>query len=461
MNRRSFLGAGAGAVLGAARGRGESSTPSNVVMIFADDLGYGDLGCYGSGIPTPHLDGMARKGAQFGHFYSASAVCSPSRAALLTGRYPVRVNVPRVLSAGEPGGLAKDETTMAQMLKDSGYATSCVGKWHLGTDPGYMPTSRGFDEFYGMPYSHDMWPRPLMHNDEIIECPADISTLTQRYTQQAASFIQRSVASSKPFFLYLAHSAPHLPLAASPGFRYKSGQGLYGDVVGELDWSVGAVLQTLKELGVDGTTLVMFSSDNGPWYQGSSGPFRGRKGSTYEGGVRMPFLARMPGRIPAGLRSNALSSAMDILPTVAGLTGATLPPRPLDGVDLWPVLSGQADSVERDVLLYFDDVNLQCARMGDWKAHLARYNTPPYSPAPACGRQNLALPSPELYDLAADPGENYDRAEGNSTVLADIKARVNRLLGGFPAVVWNAWNDTQGRKVQDAPTDGLPVAGDN
>ncbi len=432
--------------------------PPNIVFIYADDLGYGDLGVYGSHIRTPNLDQMAAEGARFTQFYSANPVCSPSRAALLTGRYPTRTGVPMVLFPTDTTGLADSETTIAQLLKPQDYATICIGKWHLGHLPHYLPTNRGFDEYYGIPYSNDMKPRPLLHGVgqqiEQLEEPATLETLTPRYTEQALRFIERS--KDRPFFLYMPHTFPHIPLAASRRFRGKSGLGLYGDAVEELDWSVGEVLRAVKRHGLDGNTLVMFSSDNGPWYQGSPGRLRGRKGMTYEGGVREPFLARFPGRIPAGLTCAGVSGTIDILPTVAKLTGAALPALPLDGIDIWPLLSGQRPSLEREALLYFDGWNLQCARLGKWKLHFARYNAFAYSPAPSGGRFNLPLKSPELYDIENDADESYDAAAENPEVVAEIRGRVERLLETFPAEVKKAWADTQGRQVVDTPAGALP-----
>jgi arylsulfatase len=401
---------------------------------------------------------MAAEGARFTQFYSASPVCSPSRAALLTGRYPPRVGVPRVLGPGEDAGLPDSETTMAQMLKSAGYRTMCVGKWHVGDLPKYLPLNRGFDEYFGIPYSNDMWPRPLMRNNDIIEQPATLETLTPRYTDEAVSFIQRS--RNGPFFLYLAHSYPHVPLAASPRFLGKSGMGLYADVVQELDWSVGQVLQALKDNGLDDNTLVMFASDNGPWWQGSQGRLRGRKGETYEGGMREPLIARFPGMIPAGTVSDGMATTLDLMPTLARLCNAPLPANPLDGVDIWPLLTGTQDEVDRDVFLYFDDVHIQCARLGRWKLHVSRYNIRAWSPAPAVGRMNLPLPKPELYDLSTDPQEAYDCASSHPDIVADMRQRVMALLPSFPPSVIGAWQDTMRRKVQDAPDDGLPVPGD-
>jgi arylsulfatase A len=448
------LAAGAAALSGAAPAYSAATQPPNVVLIYADDLGYGDLGCYGSPIRTPHLDRMAAEGARFTHFYSANPVCSPSRAALLTGRYPTRVNVPRVLFPKDDIGLPGNEVTIARMLKPLGYKSMCIGKWHLGHHAQYLPTSHGFDEYYGIPYSNDMVPTPLMHNTETIEEPARQETLTPRYTEQAVRFIEQS--RNSPFFLYMPHTFPHIPLFASPRFRGKSKYGIYGDVIEELDWSVGQVLTALEKNNVAKNTLVMFSSDNGPWYLGSPGRLRGRKGMTYEGGVRVPFLARLPGRIPNGLTSAGVSSTMDILPTVAKLTGATLPSQPLDGIDIWPLLSGRQSQLEREALLYFDGWHVQCARWRNWKLHVARFNSVIYTPQPAGGRVNLPLPQPELYDVARDEDESYDVAPENPRVVEEMQARIERLIPTFPEPVREAWAETRARKVADTPTGQLP-----
>ncbi len=426
--RRRFLQTMAGAA-GSAPFCAAAVRP-NIVLIYADDLGYGDLGCYGSQLRTPHLDRMASEGIRFTQFYSANPVCSPSRAALLTGRYPTRVGVPRVLFPKDATGLPDSETTMAQMLQGVGYRTMCVGKWHLGHLPPYLPTSRGFDEYFGIPYSNDMIPRVLLHNTETVEQTATLETLTPRYTERAVDFIRKSKGS--PFFLYMPHTYPHIPLAASDRFRGQTGLGLYADVVAELDWSVGQVLSALQETGVADNTLALFSSDNGPWFQGSPGRLRGRKGSTLEGGVREPFLARFPGRIPRGKVSAGVASTMDLLPTIARLADAPLPAKPLDGIDIWPLLSGAKPSLDREALLYFDDIHLQCARWSRWKLHVARYDSAPYSPPPPGGRHNLPLNEPELYDLEIDPDESYDVAREHPKVVSEIQARLQRLMAGFP-----------------------------
>ncbi len=452
MDRRSFLKATLAATLGG-MARAQSSFP-NIVFILADDLGYGDLGCYGSNIPTPNIDNMAAEGVRFEHFYSASPVCSPSRAALLTGRYPTRVGVPRVLMPWDQNGLSLSEITLPQVLKPLNYRTMCVGKWHLGSQPDYLPTNRGFDQFFGLPYSNDLWPLPLMSNTETLESPPVQETLTSRYTDQAINFIKNSNGS--PFFLYLAHSAPHVPLAASGRFKGKSGLGVYGDVVAELDWSVGQVLGALKDNGLDNNTLVMFTSDNGPWYQGSPGKLRGRKGDTYEGGMREPFVARWPGRIPGGKTTRAMASTLDIFPTVAQLTGAGLPAQ-MDGVDISPILTGQQDTVDRPPFLYFDNWNLQCARAGKWKLHVSRYNSASWGPDPPGGRMNLPLLQPELYNVEMDPEESYDLAGDHPDIVASIRSQMAAAIPTFPAQVQNAWNATINQPVQATWDGALPA----
>lgn len=431
------------------------SRPPNVIMILADDLGYGDLSCYGSNISTPNLDRMAQEGIRCTHFSSASPVCSPSRAALMTGRYPTRVGIPRVIDPTDATGLPESETTLAQMLKSAGYSTMCIGKWHLGSLPRFLPTNRGFDEFFGMPHSIDMSPRVLMHNTELLEQSCDLENLTQRYTQRAVDFINQSKGS--PFFLYMPHSFPHIPYTASKPFLGRSGQGLYGDSIQEIDASVGQILQALSRNGIDSNTLVMFSSDHGPWYQGSAGGLRGRKGETFEGGVRVPFIARYPGLIPSGQVSQALTTHLDILPTVARLAGAALPQNPLDGIDIWPLLSGQRQDLPREAFLYFNDVCLQSARLDAWKLHATRFNTPAFSPEPVGGRVNLPLFNPELYNVVTDVDETHDRADRNPALVADIRSRMDGLIRTFPSEIQNAWYDTLSRKVYNTPAGALPI----
>lgn len=449
-------------------GMASPAPPPNFVVILADDMGYGDLSCYGSRIHTPNLDRMAQEGVQFSQFYSANPVCSPSRASLLTGRYGVRCGVPTVLQPTDPGGLAPTEVTIAQMLKPAGYRTMCVGKWHLGRPSHYLPTARGFDEYFGIPYSNDMTPSILMHNTDIIQSPVDLATLTRRYTDQAVSFIRRSGTS--PFFLFLAHTFPHIPLAASHDFLGKSGMGLYGDVIQELDWSVGQVIQALQDNDVDDNTLVLFTSDNGPWFQGSPGRLRGRKGDTFEGGMREPFIARFPGRIPAAVRRargltrptqarrvDVMASTLDILPTIAGFAQVPLTRNPLDGVDIGPVLTGQAIDVNRPLFLYFSNWDLQCARLGEWKLHMSRGNVPAYTAEPKVGYFNLRLLNPELYNLDTDPEEAEDVSAQNPDIVAEIQQRFAQMLPSFPPEVQTAWKKTQNTPVYPNEPGAYPI----
>ncbi len=436
------------------RNRASGDRP-NIIVVLADDLGYGDVGCYGSRIPTPNIDRMAGEGVRLGQCYAASPVCSPSRASLLTGRYPTRVGIPRVMLPSDDFGLPDTETTLPQILKSHGYRTSAIGKWHLGTQPQYLPTSRGFDEYFGIPYSNDMLPRRLLRNTAVADDSADLGAIEQRYVDEAVRFI--SSAKDGPFFLYLATHAPHIPLVrGGKQPMVRTGLGPYGDMVAEVDWTVGQVLRAIADNGLDENTLVVFTSDNGPWYQGSAGALRGRKGSTWDGGVRIPFVARFPGRIPAGLSASGVASLMDLLPTLADLAGAARPANPLDGVDIWPMLTGEAEQVDREPLLYFDSWHLQCARLGPWKLHVSRYNTVAWGPSPECGRINLPLPHPELYNLEADPGETCDLAPDQPDLVADLRARIENALGTFPADVTNAWYDTMRRPVWDTPAGALP-----
>ncbi len=452
--RRDFL-ASAGAAFAASSLFGAPQKRPNIVLILCDDLGFGDLGCYGSKIRTPNIDRMASEGMRFTNLNSADPVCSPSRAALLTGRYPTRVGVPRVFFPSDKGGLNLDEVTLANVLQAEGYRTLCVGKWHLGRPEPYLPTSRGFEHYFGIPYSNDMNPRPLMEDAKVIEEPANLNTLTARYTEHAVKFIRDSKQS--PFFLYMPHTFPHIPLGVSDRFRGKSSEGLYGDVLEELDWSVGQVLEELRNNNLDRDTLVLFSSDNGPWFQGSPGKLRGRKTTTYEGGVREPFIARWPGQIPAGQVCDAVASLMDVFPTVTRLCGGKLPAKPIDGIDIWPLLSGQVKSIDREVLLYFDNWDLQCAKWMNWKLHIARHNSSTYSATPAGGRHNYVLIKPELYNLADDPQESYDVATEHPDIVAEIQKRVARLMEQFPEPVKTAYAESKARPYDPlTPTAARP-----
>jgi uncharacterized sulfatase len=342
--------------------------PPNFVVILCDDLGIGDIGPYGNErIKTPNLDRMAAEGALLTDFYAAANVCTASRAGILTGRYPARMGLakPDVARATNDMGLNADEITIAAALKPAGYATACIGKWHLGHADEQWPTAHGFDYFYGLRYSNDMLPLALYRMSEPFEEPVDQTTLTKRYTEEAIGFIEAH--RDEPFFVYLPHSMPHVPLFASEKFEGVSDVSLYGDVIEELDWSVGEILATLERLGLDENTLVLFTSDNGPWWEGSSGPYRNRKGSSWDGGMRVPLIARWPGTIPAGTRSNAIGMNIDLLPTLVQLAGLELPDdRPIDGRDLMPVLTEGADSGHSHLLL-FDGSDIACVRTQDWK----------------------------------------------------------------------------------------------
>lgn len=426
-----------------------AASKPNVVVLFADDLGYGDLGCYGSPvIRTPHLDRMAAEGLRFTDFYSASEVCTPSRAALLTGRYPVRSGMcgnRRVLFPNSKGGLPPAEVTLAEALKGVGYATAHIGKWHLGIHPGSRPLDQGFDHSFGLPYSNDMdarpglapgssgsptpphdgWNVPLLRDGTVVEQPADQTTLTRRYTEEAVRFI--TAHKERPFFLYLAHTFPHVPLFASPSFQGKSRAGIYGDSVEELDWSVGQVLSALRQEGLAGNTLVVFTSDNGPWLimgdqGGSAGPLREGKGSTWEGGMRVPGIAWMPGRIPPGVTAQP-ASTLDILPTALGLAHAP-PPKDvtLDGLDLAPLLFASKPLPPRPFFYYRGDQLFAC-RLGEWKVHFR--TQPGYGP----GKLEHHEP-PLLFHLGRDPSEKRNVAAHHGDVLAQVQAAVKDHQAG-------------------------------
>jgi arylsulfatase A-like enzyme len=377
----------------------------NVIIFFTDDQGYQDVGCFGSPlIKTPNLDQMAKDGMLCTDFYSASPVCSPSRAALLTACYPPRVGVPVVLWPDSETGLDPKEVTIADMLKEKGYATACIGKWHVGDQPEYLPTQQGFDQYLGIPYSNDMsvnpkvkvagdcvfnegmtldsirqakWVRgrvPLMRQDEVVEYPVDQKTITKRYTREAIQFITQQKDSS--FFLYIAQTMPHIPLHPSPEFLGTSARGLYGDVIEELDWSMGQIMKTLKDLHLDENTLVIFTSDNGPWnlkngHGGSALPLRGFKFDTYEGGMRVPMIAQWTGKIPAGSVCSEVVSTIDFLPTLAHITGAQIPHNHIDGENIWPLLSGEKGAQSpHEAYYYYSDTVLQAVRSGDWKLRM-------------------------------------------------------------------------------------------
>jgi len=415
----------------------------NFVIVFTDDQGYGDLGSFGAiDFTTPNLDQMARNGMRFTNFYAAQAVCSASRAGLLTGCYPNRIGITGALMPWANHGLADEELTIAEMLKSVGYSTGIFGKWHLGHHQQFLPLQHGFDEYLGLPYSNDMWPihydgtpatdtthrkskhppLPLIEGNEIIERITTIEQqdqLTTMYTEKAVDFIKRN--RSKPFFLYLPHTMAHVPLGVSDKFRGKSKQGLYGDVIMEIDWSVGQILATLEELNLTENTLVIFISDNGPWlnfgnHAGSTAGLREGKGTSFEGGQRVPCIMQWPESIPAGLVNPQLAASIDILPTIAEITGAELPKRKIDGISILPLLSGEQNVSPRESLYYYyGRNNLEAVRYEHWKLVLPHITRSYRNVLPG----NDGVPGPysrdtvqqALYDLRRDPGESYDVQE--------------------------------------------------
>jgi arylsulfatase A len=419
----------------------------NFIYILTDDLGYGDLGCYGSrAIRTPHLDGMARDGVRFTQFYSGSSLCTPARASLLTGRYAPRVGrLIHPLNAGNNYGLPAEEVTIAETLRGAGYATACIGKWHLGHLPPFLPTKHGFDYWYGLPYSNDLKPLPLMRNTDVLTTEVDQTRLTDDYTRESLQFIDKSGAEGKPFFLYLAHTMPHDPVHAPPRFRGKSPGGLYGDAVENIDWSTGEVLATLKRLKLDQNTLVMFTSDNGPWFEGSARGLRGRKAEQYEGGFRVPFLARWPGHIRAGTVCETPAMAIDIHPTMALLAGTRIHPSVrLDGRDMSRLLLGETRECPNEIFLFFYRERLHAVRMGDWKLHLAALTRAPYMRIKAFRdghaevKEDRKLPEPQLYNLALDPDESYNVAPEHPDIVRAITERVKAELTTYPESVRSA-----------------------
>jgi arylsulfatase A len=422
----------------------------NIVIIFTDDQGYADVGCFGAkGFETPNLDRLAREGRRLTNFHVAQPVCSASRAALLTGCYPNRIGIHGALGPKATHGIADGEMTLARILKGKGYATGMAGKWHLGHHARFLPVHHGFDEYLGLPYSNDMWPYhpeakpgsypplPLIDGDRIIDpevTPDDQRRLTTRYTERAVAFIDRN--KDRPFFFYLAHSMPHVPLFVSDRFQGKSRQGRYGDVIQEIDWSVGEVLEAIRRNDLERETLVLFATDNGPWlsygdHGGSAGSLREGKGTCWEGGVRVPGIVKWPGRIPAGTSSDAMLMTIDLLPTLAKLVGAELPGHAIDGLDVWSLLSGEpgARNPHDAYLYYFEQNQLQAVVSGDgrWKLQLPHaYRSLAGHPGGRGGTpakyQQVKLIANELYDLANDVGETVD-------VAARYPEIVRRLLG--------------------------------
>ncbi len=421
---------------GAMSKTGRAETP-NFIVIFCDDLGYGDVGCFGSKLHrTPNIDRMAREGVRFTSFYVTSGVCTPSRSSLMTGCYPRRVNMHvdskgrGVLFPVDKKGLNPNEITIAEVLKGRGYATTCIGKWHLGDQKEFLPTRQGFDSYYGIPYSNDMGvrknsnrpPLPLLRNETVIESPVDQNTITKRYAQEAVRFIEAN--KERPFFIYLPHAMPHNPVHSSDAFRGKSANKGYGDCVEEIDFTTGQILASLKQNGIDDKTLVIFTSDNGASrsFGGSNLPLSGWKGSTMEGGMREPCIMRWPGRIPAGTACDEIASTLDILPTVAKLAGTNAPSdRIIDGRDIWPLMCSQkgAKSPHEAFYYYWED-QLQAVRSGRWKLVL------PFEKK----KRNWGKPEPnmplQLFDLNADIAEKNSLADQHPEIVEKLMVYIRK-----------------------------------
>jgi arylsulfatase A-like enzyme len=420
----------------------------NIVVVYADDLGYADLGCFGAEAwKTPHLDAVAKSGIRFTDFHVSQPVCSASRCSLLTGCYANRLGIHGALGPNSRVGISDKELTLAELCKQKGYATAMVGKWHLGHLPPFLPTKHGFDSYFGLPYSNDMWPfhpeakagtyppLPLFENDRIINANVtaeDQAKLTQQYTDRAVKFIAANKA--KPFFLYVAHSMPHVPIFAGAKFAGQSKSGTYGDVIQELDASVGAIVAELRKQDIEKNTLLIFTSDNGPWlsygnHAGSAGPLREGKGTSWEGGVRVPFVAQWPGRIPAGSTQHEPAMTIDLLPTVAKIIGGKLPDHPIDGRDILPLLKAQpgAKCPHEAYFHYYNQNELQAVRSGQWKLVFPHtYRTmqgqePGKDGKPGRYKQ-LMLESPELYDLKSDIGETKNVATLNPDIVKKLQA---------------------------------------
>lgn len=419
----------------------EQAQPPNVVIFFTDDMGYADLSSYDSTIcTTPNLDKLAASGMRFTSFYVSEAVCSASRSSLITGCYAQRISIRGALGPKSTHGLHPDETTIAELVKPLGYATAAFGKWHLGHTPHALPNRHGFDEYFGLPYSNDMWPYhygdqdrglignpnwpdlPVIDGSKTIETNPRQDSLTPRYTKRALDFIDRK--KDGPFLLYLAYSHPHVPIAASKKFKGSTGKGLYADMIAEIDDSVGQVVNKLDKLGLRENTLVIFASDNGPWTKfgneaGETGPLRGDKGTAFEGGVRVPGIFSMPGTIPANQTSDAITATIDILPTIARMTGAELPKLPIDGKDISPLLLGKTPHARREVYHFYYGGELHAVRVADWKLHLPhkwrKVVTKGKDGQP--GKQAYPKIELSLYNLKDDIGESTNVAKKHPEVV--------------------------------------------
>ncbi len=430
----------------------KSTQPPNIVLIFTDDQGYGDVGVFGADdIATPNLDQMASEGIKLTSFYSAQAVCSASRVGILTGCYPNRVGIHGALGPESKNGINDSETTMAEMLKEIGYKTAIFGKWHLGHHPKFLPTRHGFDEYFGIPYSNDMWPYhpqqgtvfnfpdlPLFEQETVIDTLTEQSQLTTQITERSVDFINRN--KDNPFFLYVPHPQPHVPLFVSDKFKGKSDRGLYGDVIMEIDWSVGQIVDALKKNGLEENTVIIFTSDNGPWlsygnHAGSALPLREGKGTGWEGGQREPFIMKYPKKLAANKTIETPIMAIDILPTIAEITGAKLPGKIIDGKSAWSVLTGESEESPNEAYFFYYRVNeLFGVRYGKWKLYFPhRYRTmdgqePGKDGLPGDYRM-VDLEEIELYDLSSDISETKNVAEANPEVVEKIKLLANDMRG--------------------------------
>ncbi|MBP8790812.1 MAG: sulfatase [Breznakibacter sp.] len=439
-NRMSYGTLGAGALLSATGGVEaqtgvKSDRQPNIVLIVTDDLAFSDMGCYGADdIATPNLDSLAHNGVRFTNFYAAQAVSSASRAAMMTGCYPARVGLQGALTPGSPYGINESETTVAEMLLEAGYATGMVGKWHLGDIEQFLPTQHGFQSYFGIPYSNDMWPYhpqkiafpplPLMENNRVVKILEDQTELTTWYTDRATRFIDEH--HDRPFFLYLAHNMPHVPLYVSDKFKGKSNRGLYGDVIMEIDWSVGEVMKALRKYGIDENTLVIFTSDNGPWlsygdHAGCALPLREGKHTTWDGGHRVPCIVSWPAAVAKNMECQQAAMNIDFLPTIAQVSGAKLPDKPIDGKTMMPLLTNPEDAVSQHEALYFYyETHLQAVRSGKWKLHL------PHSYSSLNGRSGGKDGMPVPYETLKTDWTLYDLGK-------DI-SESNNLYGQFPEV---------------------------
>lgn len=455
----------------------------NIVLIFADDQGYGDVGCFGaSDLKTPNMDRLAREGTRFTNFYVAQPVCTASRAALLSGCYSNRVGMAGALNHTSTVGINPQETLLSEMCKTQGYATAIYGKWHLGHEPPFLPTRQGFDEFFGIPYSNDNGPLhpvirdipalPLYENETVVERDPDQSQFTRRLTERAVNFIEKN--RERPFFLYLPHIMPHVPIFASEKFRGTSRRGLFGDVIQELDWSVGQILDTLETQGLSEKTLVIYTSDNGPFlsygeHAGSAGGLREGKLTTFEGGVREPCLVRWPGKVPAGRVCDEIVSTMDFCVTIAGFVGAELPKIKLDGIDVAPLLFGRPGAKGRDVFWYYSGDELHAVRQGDWKLHLPHeYLTVAGEPGKGGKPSNYGKLQPQsielsgirgiasrhgyrvekiglsLYNLKLDPGETKNVAAEHP----DVVERLQQVAAAARADLGDSLAGVKGKNVR-------------